>query len=288
MKNLILGISLNLILCFSVAADTSLWKVQLHKSVTYIGGTCHVLRKMDYPLPEEFVKAYEDSDVIVFETQLEELNTPKIQEMIIRKGIYNDELSLDKVLSTQTYDLLRQYCEASGIPVFSLNKLKPSLVVLTLLGLELQKLGINQTGVDHYFHHKATMDGKKIEGLESVEEQIEFVLSMGEGSEDDFIDNSIKDLKKTRQIISELIAAWKQGDEEKLYKLYIAPMKKDYPNLYATLIAERNREWLPIIERYLQTPQNEFVLVGVGHLVGTDGIIDHLRRSGYRINKLDY
>ncbi len=288
MKNLILGISLNLILCFSVAADTSLWKVQLHKSVTYIGGTCHVLRKMDYPLPEEFVKAYEDSDVIVFETQLEELNTPKTQEMIIRKGIYNDELSLDKVLSTQTYDLLRQYCEASGIPVFSLNKLKPSLVVLTLLGLELQKLGINQTGVDHYFHHKATMDGKKIEGLESVEEQIEFVLSMGEGSEDDFIDNSIKDLKKTRQIISELIAAWKQGDEEKLYKLYIAPMKKDYPNLYATLIAERNREWLPIIERYLQTPQNEFVLVGVGHLVGTDGIIDHLRRSGYRINKLDY
>lgn len=288
MKNLILGISLNLILCFSVAADTSLWKVQLPKSVTYIGGTCHVLRKMDYPLPEEFVKAYEDSDVIVFETQLEELNTPKTQEMIIRKGIYNDELSLDKVLSTQTYDLLRQYCEASGIPVFSLNKLKPSLVVLTLLGLELQKLGINQTGVDHYFHHKATMDGKKIEGLESVEEQIEFVLSMGEGSEDDFIDNSIKDLKKTRQIISELIAAWKQGDEEKLYKLYIAPMKKDYPNLYATLIAERNREWLPIIERYLQTPQNELILVGVGHLVGTDGIIDHLRRSGYRINKLDY
>ena len=288
MKNLILGISLNLILCFSVAADTSLWKVQLHKSVTYIGGTCHVLRKMDYPLPEEFVKAYEDSDVIVFETQLEELNTPKTQEMIIRKGIYNDELSLDKVLSTQTYDLLRQYCEASGIPVFSLNKLKPSLVVLTLLGLELQKLGINQTGVDHYFHHKATMDGKKIEGLESVEEQIEFVLSMGEGSEDDFIDNSIKDLKKTRQIISELIAAWKQGDEEKLYKLYIAPMKKDYPNLYATLIAERNREWLPIIERYLQTPQNELILVGVGHLVGKDEIIDYLRRSGYRINKLDY
>jgi len=288
MKNLMLGIILNLSVCLSVAADTSLWKVQLHKSVTYIGGTCHVLRKMDYPLPEEFVKAYEDSDVIVFETQLEELNSPKTQEMIIRKGIYNDELSLDKVLSTQTYDRLRQYCEALGIPVFSLNKLKPSMVVLTLLGLELQKLGINQTGVDHYFHHKATMDGKKIEGLESVNEQIEFVLSMGQGSEDDFIDHSIKDLKKTRQIISELISAWKQGHEDKLYKLYIAPMKKDYPNLYATLIAERNREWLPKIERYLRTPQNEFILVGVGHLVGEDGIIDHLRRSGYRINKLDY
>ena len=85
MKNLMLGIILNLILCLPVAADTSLWKVQLHNSATYIGGTCHVLRKSDYPLPEEFVKAYEDSDIIVFETQLEELNTPETQEMIIKK-----------------------------------------------------------------------------------------------------------------------------------------------------------------------------------------------------------
>jgi len=287
MKNLMVGIILNLILCWSVAADTSLWKVQLHNSVTYIGGTCHVLRKSDYPLPEEFVKAYEDSDIIVFETQLEELNTPKIQEMIIKKGVYNDGLTLDKVLSPRTYDMLRQYCEASGIPVRSLNKFKPSMVVLTLLGLELQKLDINQTGVDNYFHHKATMEGKKIEGLESVYQQIEFVLSMGQGSEDDFIEHSIKDLKKTRQILNDLIAAWRQGDEDKLYTLYIEPMKKDYPNLYSTLIAERNREWLSKIKHYLQTSQNEFILVGVGHLVGTDGIIDHLRRSGYKINKFD-
>jgi len=61
-----------------------------------------------------------------------------------------------------------------------------------------------------------------------------------------------------------------------------------YTNLYATLIAERNREWLSKIKCYLQTPQNELILVGVGHLVGKDEIIDYLRRSGYRINKLDY
>jgi uncharacterized protein YbaP (TraB family) len=287
MKNLLVAIILNLILCLSVAADTSLWKVQLHNSVTYIGGTCHILRKSDYPLPEEFVKAYEDSDIIVFETQLEELNSPKSQEMIIKKGFYTDELSLDKVLSPRTYDFLKKYCEASGIPVLSLNKLKPSMVVLTLLGLELQKLGVNQTGVDHYFHHMATTEGKKIEGLESVTKQIEFVVSMGEGNEDDFIEHSIKDLKKTRQILNELIPAWRQGDEDKLYQLYIAPMKTDYPNLYSTLIAERNREWLSKIKRYLQTSQNEFILVGVGHLVGKDGIINHLKRSGYIINKLD-
>jgi len=287
MKNLMLGIILNLCLSLSVAADTSLWKVQGHTSVTYIGGTCHVLRKTDYPLPEEFVRAYEDSDIIVFETEIGELNRQETQEMIIKKGCYNDNLSLDKVLSPQTYDLLKRYCETSGIPVFSLNKFKPSMVVLTLLGLELQKLGIDQTGVDNYFYHKATTAEKKIEGLESVKEQIEFVLSMGEGSEDDFIDHAIKELKKTRQILNDLITAWKQGDEDKLYKLCLAPMKKEYPKLYETLIADRNREWLLKIEHYLQTSQNELILVGVGHLVGEDGIIEHLIKSGYKVNKFN-
>jgi hypothetical protein len=282
-----LGIILNLCLSLSVAADTSLWKVQGHTSVTYIGGTCHVLRKTDYPLPEEFVRAYEDSDIIVFETEIGELNRQETQEMIIKKGCYNDNLSLDKVLSPQTYDLLKRYCETSGIPVFPLNKFKPSMVVLTLLGLELQKLGIDQTGVDNYFYHKATTAEKKIEGLESVKEQIEFVLSMGEGSEDDFIDHAIKELKKTRQILNDLIAAWKQGDEDKLYKLCLAPMKKEYPKLYETLIADRNREWLLKIEHYLQTSQNELILVGVGHLVGEDGIIEHLIKSGYKVNKFN-
>jgi len=287
MKNLMLGIILNLCLSLSVAADTSLWKVQGHTSVTYIGGTCHVLRKTDYPLPEEFVRAYEDSDIIVFETEIGELNRQETQEMIIKKGCYNDNLSLDKVLSPQTYDLLKRYCETSGIPVFSLNKFKPSMVVLTLLGLELQKLGIDQTGVDNYFYHKATTAEKKIEGLESVKEQIEFVLSMGEGSEDDFIDHAIIELKKTRQILNDLITAWKQGDEDKLYKLCLAPMKKEYPKLYETLIADRNREWLLKIEHYLQTSQNELILVGVGHLVGEDGIIEHLIKSGYKVNKFN-
>lgn len=287
MKKLMLGFILNLIVNFSVSADTSLWKVQLHTSVTYLGGTCHVLREADYPLPEEFAKAYEDSDIIVFETEIGELNSIETQEMIVRKGIYNDGLSLDKVLSHKTYDTLRRYCESLGIPVSSINKLKPSLVILTLLGLELKKMGVDQTGVDSYFYHKATMEGKKVEGLESVKEQIEFVLSMGRGNEDDFIEHSIKDLKKTSGIINELIAAWKQGDEDNLYEVFVAQMKKDYPDLYETLLAGRNREWLPEIERYLQTPQKEFILVGVGHLVGEDGIIEHLRRRGYRINKFD-
>ena len=287
MKKLVLVIILNLTVSVSVSAETSLWKVQLPTSTMYIGGTCHVLRPSDYPLPVEFTQAYEDSDVIVFETDINRLNSPEIQKIMTTRGIYHDNMSLDKVLSPQTYNLLKDYCEASGIPVLSLNKLKPPLVVLALLALELQRLGVNLTGVDEYFHSKATADGKKTEWLESVREQMEFVLSMGKGNENDFIEHSIRDLKNTKEIIDELIAAWKKGNDGEMYRLFIAPMKKDYPKLYETLLAGRNREWLSRIERYIASPQKEFVLVGVGHLVGEDGIIQHLRNRGYRINKLN-
>ncbi|UCF85390.1 MAG: TraB/GumN family protein [Desulfobacteraceae bacterium] len=82
MKKLILALILNLSVSFSVSAETSLWKVQFQTSTTYIGGTCHVLRQSDYPLPEEFERAYADSDVIVFETEVDKLDSPEILEII--------------------------------------------------------------------------------------------------------------------------------------------------------------------------------------------------------------
>ena len=64
-------------------------------------------------------------------------------------------------------------------------------------------------------------------------------------------------------------------------------MQNDYPDLYNTLLVERNMQWLPKIERHIQDSPKELVLIGVGHLVGEEGIIQYLRRQGYRINKLD-
>ena len=121
--------------------------------------------------------------------------------------------------------------------------------------------------------------------MESVDEQIAFILSMGHGNENDFIEHSIKDLKKTGQIIDQLISAWKRGQEQELYDLFVAEMKKGFPDLYKALLVDRNNAWLPKIEHFFQTTEKELVLVGVGHLVGEDGIIETLRNRGYHIKK---
>jgi len=244
------------------------------------------LRQSDYPLPKEFDRAYGDADIIVFETDLEKLNKPETQQIIVRKGMYTDGSTLDKILSPEAYDVLEKYCEKVGIPVSSLHPLKPSMVMLALLGLELRKLGVTETGVDLYFHQKATQDGKKTEALEMFEEHIDMVTSMGEGNESNFVMHSIADLKRTEEIINDVIDAWEKGDKDTLSKLFLEQMREDYSDLYETLFVERNQKWLSKIEGYLQTPEREFVLVGAGHLVGEDGIVEQLKNRGHKVEKL--
>jgi uncharacterized protein YbaP (TraB family) len=50
------------------------------------------------------------------------------------------------------------------------------------------------------------------------------------------------------------------------------------------LLAERNRRWAPLIERYLEHGGG-FVAVGLGHLLGDGGLPAMLERAGYRVTR---
>ncbi|MCL2480953.1 MAG: TraB/GumN family protein [Spirochaetaceae bacterium] len=49
-------------------AETSVWKISNGDNILYIGGTIHILRESDYPLPEPFYTAFDESEIIVFES----------------------------------------------------------------------------------------------------------------------------------------------------------------------------------------------------------------------------
>ncbi len=66
MKNFIALIFL--LSAFYLCAETSVWKISNDDHITYLGGTVHILRESDYPLPDAFNEAFEQSSTIVFET----------------------------------------------------------------------------------------------------------------------------------------------------------------------------------------------------------------------------
>jgi len=286
MKKMTVVFILSLFLVSPALCETSVWIAETDSSVLYLGGTVHFLRESDLPLPPEFEKAYNASEILVFETDIKELSSPETMQTIMTEGVYSDGRTLDSVLSPETYDKLEKYCADNSLPLASLNKFKPSMIMVMLLGVAQQKLNATQAGVDAYFLDKATTDEKAIKGLESIERQIEVLTSLGDGNEDAFVLYSIEEMDKIEEAFDSLVAAWRVGDEKALVDLFIEEVREKFPRLFRDLFADRNKDWIPVIEKFLITPETEFVLVGTGHLVGEQGVIAQLKKLGYEVEKL--
>ncbi|SEM22298.1 hypothetical protein SAMN04489760_10720 [Syntrophus gentianae] len=285
MKKIFLGVCLVFLFCSSSPAETSVWKIERGNSILFLGGTCHILRPSDFPLPPEFDKAYRAADLLVFETDIGEYNKPETLQKLMLKTIYTNGSTLEQHLSPRTYQSLQEYCAANGISIETLNIFKPGMLAFMLETIELLKLKVTQEGVDLYFYNQAKRDGKLTEGLETVEEQMDFIAELGQGDEDGFVTHTLNELRSIKQSYENLVDAWKKGDTGKLEDVMVADLKKE-PKFYKRLLTDRNSNWLPLIDAYAQTPQKEFILVGVGHLVGPDGILEALRQKGYKVEKL--
>ncbi|MEX0963187.1 MAG: TraB/GumN family protein [Pseudohongiellaceae bacterium] len=81
-------------------------------------------------------------------------------------------------------------------------------------------------------------------------------------------------------------SAWRSGDSSGLSKLFVQEMKTEAPELYDSLLYQRNLRWVPQIDQMLQDSNTEFVLVGAAHLVGEGGLLDLLAQKGYEIEQL--
>ena len=275
------------LLSFSQAkADTSVWSVRSGDNVIYLGGTVHLLRPADYPLPGEFEEAYQASSELYFETDIASMSDLSVQAQMLQQLTYGDDESLSSILSDEAYAALSAYTATAGLPIAMLNKFKPGLLISTLQILVFQSMGFTPQGVDAFFHTRAVGDGKAEGQLETVQEQIGFIAAMGEGNESEFILLSLKDLAETGDVMEGMIGAWRSGDAEGLSELFVEEMKVEAPALYDTLLLQRNLKWVPQIDSMLQDADTEFVLVGAAHLVGENGLLDLLSQKGYEINQL--
>ena len=286
MKKILLGLALAIWASSWADAESSVWKVQKGDSVLYLGGTCHMLRASDYPLPPEYDRAYQAADTLVFETDIGQLQEPAMQQKLLAEAKYADGTTLDKHLSASTFDALSAYCASNRIPLQSFLQYKPSVLMVSLALVELMKLGVTQKGVDLFFYERAKKDHKTTEGLETVDEQIRYIVSMSVGHEDEFVVYSLEDMKSVKQQFDTVSAAWRRGDAKTLDELMVAELKTQWPELYRNVIVGRNKKWLPQIDRFQETPGTEFILVGVGHLIGPDGVLEALKKKGYQVDKL--
>jgi len=284
MKHTILA-TFFLLKVFVLFSQSSVWEVEKDGAKIYIGGTIHILREQDYPLPEQFQTAFNHSEILVTELDLKEMTSPANMEKLMKVMMYDDERTLKTVLNENVYSDLDSVCKQFGMNLLMMDKFKPSMVIMTLTFQALNKIGVKSEGVETYFSNKAIADKKSFLFLETFDEQLSFIENMGKENDDEFVRYSIRDLEEQLAGFNDMIDEWKAGKSE-LMLTQLLKFEQDYPEIYKTLLVNRNTNWILLLESYFETPGVEFVLFGAMHLYGSFGILQQLQSRGYNIRQL--
>jgi uncharacterized protein YbaP (TraB family) len=166
------------------------------------------------------------------------------------------------------------------------DSLRPWMVAVALVGMELQKLGFNQEhGVDKYFFDKAKKDKKLVVPLETIDFQLGLFSGLTKAESDALLQQTITEISSFKNILNEMTDAWKTGDTAALDKLILQAMR-EYPDVHKKLLIDRNKDWAGKIEKQLATGKNVFVVVGAAHLVGKDSVVDLLAKKGFKVQQM--
>jgi uncharacterized protein YbaP (TraB family) len=265
-------------------AESSVWKVSKNNDVVYVGGTIHILPVSEFPLPTEFTDVYKIIDSIVLEAKLPDPSDTNFQAQMMQKMSYVNGEKLADFLSKSTYQQLDKYIAGFGANLGDLNGFKPGFITVMMAMMEAQRSQLSGDGVDAYFNQLAEKDNKDIEYLETMEFQLNMLANMGAGDEESFIKSNLSQMKDFKSMFQQLIKAWRAGDSDKLAELMIKPMQED-PKTLKVLMTDRNKNWIPHIEKMFGDKDKEFVLVGAGHLVGDNSVLALLKNKGYKVEK---
>jgi len=267
-----------------VSKHHSLWKASGPHCKLYLLGSIHFLKPENYPLAEPIEQAFSNSQVVVFETDIGIMEKPElVMGKLMSKAMLPAGQTLDGQLSPKTYQLFSNYITSVGLPIAMFSQFKPGMAAMTLEAAELQRLGFQaDQGVDVHFYRMAAKQAKTIIPLETVDFQLDLVTGFSAEEGELLVKTTLDEIETTRKLIADLITAWQTGDTAGTEKV-LNSTKKDAPAIYKRLLTDRNDRWVPKLKELLAGDKNVIVIVGAGHLVGKDGVVEQLRRGGVKI-----
>lgn len=140
-------------------------------------------------------------------------------------------------------------------------------------------------GADMILRHVAEAEGKQVEGLETLQLQINMFNHMpatrapavqAKGRRTPIAAAQIDRLSKA---MAEMQSAWKRGDQSVFVRM-LSQLKAASPDTYRMMFTERNARWADWVRARMQTPGTVFIAVGAGHLAGPDSLLVRLAERG--------
>lgn len=284
---LIVFLSGNLLRAQETATQKNmLWKaVNAQGQTAYLLGSVHMVNSDFYPLKSIYDEAFEKTDALALEVNIDSLMMQS-QFFFVEKGFYAAEDRLENHLPDSTYQKLDARLTELQFPLGHVNRMKPWLITMTLQALEVQKAGFNQPGLDQYFFNKAKEAEKPVYSLETAEFQQNIFAGMDDEKQVEYLDYMLSNSKENADDLGRLIDFWKSGDSEAMGNLMEKELKDYSEDMYNKLLVDRNKNWIPRIQNILKEGKTPLIVVGAGHLAGSDSVIYLLKQEGFRVEQL--
>jgi hypothetical protein len=223
----------------------------------------------------------------MMEIDLGKLDSGEALGTLLAHGGLPEGTTLREVAGAPRYARTSTAAQALGLSAVSLDHEAPWMVALQLTELEYARLGFDpEQGVEQQLLRRALADHKSTGGLESLADEMGVFEALTPAAQLRFLDMVLDDLDDTGDETRAVLVAWRRGDAAQLAAL-LATEYRSFPALYDALVMDRNRHWLPQIERLLQSDANCLVVVGALHLVGKGGLLEGLRKDGHTPLQLD-
>jgi len=271
-----------------------LWKVSDANNSVYLLGSFHMLRADDYPLSKDVDAALADSESVLFELPPEEMGSMELGRKMIAAGMRTDGTRLDSDLTPSLSAKLAAWAKENQAALDrihltpdALQVLEPWYASLLITILEANSRGFDsRLGLDNNIAASAKAANKATGGLETGVQQLAMLDGMDKTQQLQMLEESLAD--NDDRELERLHREWRAGDADELATHMVSEMRTKYPAMYARINTERNDTWVPKLEARLAAPGTDDTLVVVGamHLLGNDGVVEKLRKKGYKVERI--
>lgn len=250
--------------------------------LSWLLGTVHTEDSRVLDFPPALLEVVEQADRLALELvpdqdMLGELN----RAMNLQSGQRLEDLIPD-ALYRQVVEALGEY----GMESPAINRMQPWAAAMTL------SLPPPETGLfmDLALAFRAARAGTPVSGLETLDEQLDFLIGLGPEAHVRMLESAVADFDGERELFEDLITAYLDGDLERLQTLAeseLDAMGEDVREQFRQKgIIDRNRT---MAERARPMIEEGGVLIAVGalHLPGERGLIALLREQGFRVEAID-
>jgi len=266
-------------------AHPAIWKLDNGNAQVYLIGSIHLLPPELKWYGGKIKKMLDIAEEVVFEVNMTSERQAQARAITIQNGMLRNGDKLSNYITEDEYVFLQKVIPKLGISLKVITNFQPWFASIALsVGAVINEGWDPEAGVDRYIQRIATQRRLKISDLETIEVQMEALYNHPLDVQANMLKDTINELKDIRKLTLEMIDVWASGNESRLVDTFLEPMQEQ-AELYAKIITNRNKSWIPLLEDFAKKNQVTIIVVGTAHLIGDGGVVELLRQKGYDIKR---